>query len=667
MNHSAGLFTNNQEEMMQLIANKHWAIHPLGEISSWPSLLKTTLNLILHSRHPMVLYWGREMYTFYNKAFIPSLGKEKHPKLLGEPVKKFFSEAYEFIESATKDIWAGKTSQFYEDLLIPIERNGKLEDVYWTFSYSPVQGEDGNIEGIILIVTEETEKVKARKSLEIERTKFAQTVMNAPMAMALLSHNMRFEMANDAYLKLIQKTRAEVLGNYLYEVLPEVRDYVKEILQNVVNTGETFKAQEFEVAIFRNEKLEKAWFNLIYQPVKDTEGKTVSIVVLAVEITDMILSRNKLKAEEERQRLSIESSNNATWDYDLVTGEVIHSENLCDIFGYSKDTNISYPMLLSHIDDADKKMVIQDAYIEAWRSGNYKYRAKIKTLDGKTKWIETQGRTLRNDPKEKPSRMLGLMKDITDLVVKEQEIIKNNLRLKVALKATNLGTFEYSLKNMEFSGSERFFEILDYDSKEKLNTDKLNELVHPDFRETVYKAWQNAIKGADIHYQSKIITKKGEEKWIEVYGMLQYDETGHATTISGTLKDITCYELPKLKIQESELRYHFLADFIPQFIWSSDKDGVLNYWNKAVFDYTGYTLEQMANAPGWLSIVHPEDRKENIKNGRNPFKPANLFLVNIDLEIKTGNTNGSSAGQFHNTTRQAKLKGGLVPAQILMI
>ncbi|MEO7292175.1 MAG: PAS domain-containing protein, partial [Ginsengibacter sp.] len=154
-------------EMGALIRAKDWSKTPLGNPEGWPQSLCTTLSIILNSKFPMFLFWGPELICFYNDAYRPSLGLEgKHPSILGRKGKDAWPEIWEIIKPLIDTVLSGGEATWSEDQLIPIYRNGKIEDVYWTFSYSPVNDESGKPAGVFVTCTETTEKVANLKLLE---------------------------------------------------------------------------------------------------------------------------------------------------------------------------------------------------------------------------------------------------------------------------------------------------------------------------------------------------------------------------------------------------------------------------------------------------------------------------------------------------------------------
>ena len=162
-------FLSGGGEMGQLMRDKDWSKTSLGAVEIWPQSLRTTLSIIIHSKFPMFLFWGPELICFYNDAYRPSLGQDgKHPGILGMPAITAWTEIWDIVKPLMDIVLAGG-STWSEDQLIPIFRNGKIEDVYWTFGYSPVNDESGEPAGVLVICTETTEKLNNLKRLNESR------------------------------------------------------------------------------------------------------------------------------------------------------------------------------------------------------------------------------------------------------------------------------------------------------------------------------------------------------------------------------------------------------------------------------------------------------------------------------------------------------------------
>ena len=159
-------------ELGQLTRTKDWSKTSVGPPDQWPQPLRTILSLLLTAQNPMFLWWGDDLLQFYNDAYRPSLGNiGKHPTALGQRGADCWPETWPVIKPLIDRVWQGE-SVGGQDQLIPIYRNGRLENVYWTFSYNPVWNETGQVGGVLVICQETTQQViNARE--EKERFRFA--------------------------------------------------------------------------------------------------------------------------------------------------------------------------------------------------------------------------------------------------------------------------------------------------------------------------------------------------------------------------------------------------------------------------------------------------------------------------------------------------------------
>ena len=125
-----------------------WAATPMGEPQTWPESIKASLRLMLTSRFSMWLGWGPDLLFFYNDAYAPTLGL-RHPRALAQPCRVVWSEIYDGLIERFDTVLNEGQSTWDEALMLLVERGGYAEETYHTFSYSPVWGKGGAIDGLI--------------------------------------------------------------------------------------------------------------------------------------------------------------------------------------------------------------------------------------------------------------------------------------------------------------------------------------------------------------------------------------------------------------------------------------------------------------------------------------------------------------------------------------
>ena len=169
MSRDGGLlqFLQGGGELGALIRSKDWSTTLLGPSELWPQSLKTTLGILLNSRYPMFVFWGPQLIKIYNDGYKPILGR-KHPWALGQPAREVWPEIWPAIEPLVDRALSGDPT-WSDDLLLFMERNGFPEEVYFTFSYSPVPDESGGIGGMFCACTETTGEVLGERRLRTLR------------------------------------------------------------------------------------------------------------------------------------------------------------------------------------------------------------------------------------------------------------------------------------------------------------------------------------------------------------------------------------------------------------------------------------------------------------------------------------------------------------------
>ena len=159
-------FLQGGGEMGVLTRDFDWSRTSAGSPDEWPQSLRTVVAMILSSKFPMFLWWGEDLVQFYNDAYRPSLGNTgKHPAALGQKGADCWPEIWDVIYPLIKQVKSTGEATWSEDQLIPIYRNGKIEDVYWTFGYSAIHDDSDKVAGVFVVCTETTEKVNNLRQL----------------------------------------------------------------------------------------------------------------------------------------------------------------------------------------------------------------------------------------------------------------------------------------------------------------------------------------------------------------------------------------------------------------------------------------------------------------------------------------------------------------------
>jgi two-component sensor histidine kinase len=170
-------FLSGGGEMGALTRGLDWSKTPLGWPETWPQSLRVTVRLVLTSRHPMFIWWGPELIQFYNDAYRETMGPERHPSALGARGRECWDEIWDIIGPQIEYVMAGKGATWHEDQLVPVTRHGRREDVWWTYSFGPIDLED-EVGGVLVVCRDVTSEHVAREALNLINEELKHRVKN---------------------------------------------------------------------------------------------------------------------------------------------------------------------------------------------------------------------------------------------------------------------------------------------------------------------------------------------------------------------------------------------------------------------------------------------------------------------------------------------------------
>lgn len=292
-------FLSGGGELGALIRAHDWASSPLGPPENWPRGLKTTIRLMLSSGHPMFIWWGPDLIQFYNDPYRGSLGADKHPHAVGQKGQDCWPEIWPIIGPQIEQVLSGQGSTWHENQLVPIIRNGKLEDVYWTYSYNPIDEPTApnGIGGVLVVCQETTRLVMAEQALVDAAQRQQRMFEQAPGFIAILKGaDHVFEFVNNAYIQLVGER--DFIGKSVHQVFPELEGQgFLELLNQVYQTGQRHIAQRNPVRLRRRPELplELLHLDFIYAPVMDERGVVTGIFVEGFDSTERVIADQKQK------------------------------------------------------------------------------------------------------------------------------------------------------------------------------------------------------------------------------------------------------------------------------------------------------------------------------------------------------------------------------------
>ncbi|MEZ7500580.1 PAS domain S-box protein [Flavobacterium sp. Arc3] len=380
--------------------------------------------------------------------------------------------------------------------------------------------------GLATVSPNITERKKYEEKIKTSEANLRQLIVQAPVAMAIFrGPDLIVEIANEKALELWGRTEIEILNKPLLKAMPELSTQgIADVLYDVYQNDCPFSATELPLKLLRESELETVYINISYEPLYDSNGKVNGIMAVGFDVSEQVIARQIVEANEEK--------------------------------------------------------------------------------------------------------------------------------LNIVINASELGIWEYNLKTNVSNCSDRCIEILGYKEKRDLAHDQLLKNFHPEDLQIRKEAFERSYITGFLYYVARIIWEDNTIHWAELKGKVFFDSDNEPFEILGTIRDISEERFIQQQLLEREQKFRLLADSMPQFVWTSDPSGNLNYFNQSVFDFTGSTLEEILEE-GWIKIVHLDDREKNIEEWINSITSGKDFLV----EHRFRKFNGEYRWQLSRATPQRDENG----------
>lgn len=581
---------------------------------------------------------GAGLLLLQGSSFVVEMANEAYLKIVGKTEEEYVGkEFFSLLPAADNDLQACllnvlKTGITYtiNELPSTVNRSGKIETTYLNFVYRACI-ENGVISGIICVLNDVTDLVNAKFVLAENERQFQNMVMQSPLAMVVFrGKDFVIETVNTQMLaKVWQKKREEVIEKTLLEAFPEMegQKYLG-ILTSVFNSGKPFQDTESPVELVSDNKKNLFYLEISYSPLFNIDKSVSGIIVTANDVTRNVQTRIRLDKEETRLQLSTEGTGLATWDLDFKTDRIIHSPKLADIFGFPASKVITRMEILHYI-HPDDKSIVDEAYSISFITGIYAFDARIVRQDKTVHWIRLQG-TVQFDNGNLPYKMIGTTLDIT----KEKEKDDYILQLAAIVASSADAIMSINLEGHITTWNDAAVGMFGYTAAEMIG--KHNSVLLPDQAITELDMRLKNEWGAGTYsIETKRIKKDNTVIEISFNISPIKDKNGNIIGMSKIGRDITKQKKIQNEIITSEARFRLLANAMPQIIWTSDKNGSINYFNQAVYDFSGMGIAEL-QGNHWIDLIHVEDKEENIKKWDIAIANGNEFSIEHRFRRRDG-------------------------------
>lgn len=526
------------KDLVTLIEALDWSRTSLGAKSAWPQHVRSTVSLMLHAKMPMVTLWGPEGVMIYNDAYA-RFASNRHPSLLGAPVREAWPEVADFNDDILKTVLGGEAISF-ADQELTLVRKGVAEQVWLNLDYSPVMDSDGQPAGVFAIVTETTAKVKAERRLADERDRLHQMFEQAPGFIAVVEGPTHvFAVTNAAYRQFIGHD--DIVGSTVREALPELEGQgFFELLDRAYATGEPFIGSTVPVVLkpVGGTPAATRIIDFIFQPIRESDGDISGIFVAGTDITERIAAEQALRVSERQFRTFAEAMPNHVWSA-RPDGQLDWFNDR--VYAYSGAARGeldggNWTRLVHPQDVADAAQTWSAAVA---KGKTYETEFRLRRADGAWRWHLSRAVMLR-DEHGAPQRWIGTNTDIEDQKRDRQRLLNSERRLRLSQQAAGIASMEVDIATDRIMATDSFWELFGLPPRESGQAAEIKALV-VDADSSLPSSAQSRQAGTaalDTTYRIRR-ADTGEIRWIARHLEFRHGPDGLPKTMFGAFRDIT--------------------------------------------------------------------------------------------------------------------------------
>jgi PAS domain S-box-containing protein len=610
-------FLAGGSQTAKIIKSKDWSATSLGPINSWPQSLRTILGTCLCSQLPTLVFWSPNLIQFHNDAFASLVGP-LHEQYLGEQAQNVWSANWTTNGQLIKRVFTdGESVSWKSQLQNPNEDSVNNPD--FILSFSPIYDETDNVGGVYCTVLESTlsdpnnfdsasnRLLHARKKIEENERVFKNVLLQSPAIFLMLrGPEMTITFANEPLLVSWGRT-SDIIGKPLLSALPEIADQpFPQLLRKVYTTGEPFFGKEQKAVIIKNGAPVDTYYNYVYQAIYGEDGSIDGVTVMASDVTESVIARQKIQESEQRLLLVTDSlpvlisyvDKHVRYQFNNKAYEKWFGHGLAEIQGKHMAEVLGEEAFQELKPNIDK--VLSGTSINFIRQVHYK--------DAGNKFISAD----YIPHKDENGEVLGfyvLVNDITQKRIAEEKLIQNEEKYRSLFESMDQGfcIVEVLFDDHNKPEDYRFLEVNpvfeNHTQLKNATGKKARELVPRLENRWIQIYGDVALSGLSARF---IEESEAMGLWFEVYAFRIGNPDNRQVAILFT--DITQRRQSEIALRESELRFRTLADNSPMFVFlvEPDEHATISYWNKTWLHYTGQSLEE-AIGRAWNGIIHPED------------------------------------------------------------
>ncbi|ACK84169.1 PAS/PAC sensor hybrid histidine kinase [Methylorubrum extorquens CM4] len=519
-----------------------WNATPLGPPHTWPVALRTLCDVIDGSAQPMFIVWGAQRILLYNQPYAAILA-DKHPAALGRDFLDVWSEVAQDRTPLVKRAYAGEAVQM-ADITLLMHRNGASEEAHFSFSYTPVRGEDGQIAGFFCACLETTPQVLAERQRQVVADRVRAALAIQTVGIIHWGPNFGLTEVNEAFLSMTGFSRDEAIGKTWQELTPaEFWPASEQAVEQVLTVGE---AVPYEKQYYRQDG--SRWWGL-FAPRKVEDG----VIEFVLDVTERKEAEERLREREQRLQLILDSAT----DYAILTLDperrvTSWSPGAARTFGYEAEEILGKSGDLLFTPEDRQAGVPEEEAATARQNGHAPDVRWHQRKDGGRVFVSGSNNVLR-DPSGTEIGFLKVARDETERRRAEEEVRETEERYRLASQATNDAIWDWKLATDHIRWNEAVETLFGYRGEEVEPSGAWwKAKIHHDDRARVVAGITAAIEGESDTWTTEYRFERRDGTYADILdrGTVLRDRCGRAVRMVGAMHDLTPHKKAEAMLRQ---------------------------------------------------------------------------------------------------------------------
>lgn len=572
-------------------------------------------------------------FLFFNDAFQWEYKKlwgcdvQLHTSLL-EPMARWprqQQKARELWTRALKGETFNVTAEFGPD-----PENKYIYDI----RYNPIYDTEGKRIGAAHIQRNITEQVQIQNELKESESFYRQTLESIPGMVFTTRPDGYCDYQSSQWIEYTGVPMEQMLGDGWNKLLhPDDRPRAFAAWRAAVEGKEPYDL-EYRVRRFNGQY---EWFKVRGRPIRDAAGKIVRWFGVATNISDLREAQEALAESEALFRGTFENAAVGITLVDLDGNWIDVNRRFCEMMGYSRQALMGSSFtIVTHPDDIedDRRRFGQ---MKQGLMDNYFVEKRYIHHDGRMLWVDLY-RAVQRDENGKPVYTIAVIIDITQRKRAEENLRQSEAKFRAVFEQAAIGMGRVRFEDARWIDvNDAFCAMLGYSRDEMLST-PWPQITHQDDVDLDLIPFKKLAKGEIDSYsvEKRFIHKQGHFVWARLTLSLVRDSVGGPDYETAVIEDITDRKNAEEALRESERRFRELADSMPQVVWSSRPDGVIDYFNRKWAEVTEGDLSKIGDE-GWVPALPPDDVQrvkdiwyESISTGKEYYTELQLKVRGRD-------------------------------------